>query len=408
MYKLVEIAFKNIFRNKRRTIITEISIIIGIIVLIFVSGVLRDMEVGWRDDLIYSDIGHIQVMAKGLKENENLQHTIKDSPRIINLLKSYNNIKGISERIDASGLISNGENTQMFIGYGIEPKSHLAMLTSAEGKLKAGRYIEPDEFEGAVIGEGLAKKLKVKIGDILTLAANDKYESLNAVNIKVVGFISVGDSFSNDHLVLLHLKNARILFNFEADEVSRIVIIINKTDNALQLRGELQKKFMSSDEVEVFSWHNLSGMLNSVFAMMSSFNIFLIIILLVLTLISIMNTILMSVFERTKEIGTLMAIGSSSNQVVAIFILESFFIGIIGVILGVIMGICINFLTIGLGGLHLPPPPGQTKGIILFPRILPGKIAIVSVLVLLTSIIGSVYPARHAAKQRPVEALRSN
>jgi putative ABC transport system permease protein len=408
MFKLAQLAFRNVFRNKRRTIITEISIVIGLIVIIFAGGLLRDMEIGWRDSLIFSDTGHIQILAKGLKDESNIKNSIKDSREITEKLKKYPNIIGYTERIELNGLVSNSEDTQMFIGRGINPNTQLNVLPEAAGKITAGRYLEDSDLNGAVIGEGLAKKLHVKLNDTLTLATNDKYESFNAVIVTIIGIATIDEGFVNDHFLALHIDNARTLVSYEPYETSKIVLTIDKTDDALNFSKILSNEFSPGDQVEVFSWHELAGMFNEVVAIFTSINAILIVILLILTLVGIMNTILMSVFERTKEIGTLMAIGSSPRQVHIIFILESFFIGMFGVITGVTLGVLINLSIISLGGLHLPPPPGQISGISLSPIILPEKILSVSLLVLFTAVLGALYPAKHAAKQRPVDALRTN
>lgn len=405
--KTAAIAFRNIFRNKRRTAITEISIIIGMMVIIFASGILKSMETGWRDSLIYSDLGHIQILAKGLMDNEGLQYSIKDDRAILKKLKVYKEIQGISERINVSGLISNGDNSQMFIGQGIEPAKHRKMLPKSAGYIVAGRFIRDDRTEEAVVGKGLADKMGIHLGDVLTLAGNDKYESMNAVNIRVVGIMSIGEKFVSEHLVLLHIQNARAFANYGPHEVSRIVLTIGKTEEAAKFRNTLNSS-LQGNNVDIYSWQKLSSMLNSVVALMSTINGILVAILLALTMIAIMNTILMSVFERTREIGTLMAIGASARQVKTIFIMESLFIGMIGVVLGGILGTLVNSTVSVLGGLHLPPPPGQTRGIVLHPAVLPLRFILVSLLVLGISALGALYPARHAAKQRPVEALRAN
>lgn len=408
MFKLAQLAFRNIFRNKRRTIITEISIVIGLIVIIFAGGLLRDMEIGWRDSLIFSDIGHIQILAKGLKDEGGIKDSIKDSRVITEKLNKYSNIKGYTERIDLNGLASTGEDTQMFIGNGIDPDTQLKVLPEAASKITSGRYLKHSDINGAVIGEGLAKKLKVKLGDTLTLATNDKYESFNAVIVTIIGIATIDETFVNDHFIALHIDNARALAGYDPFETSKIILTIDKTDDALNFSKILSRDLRPQNMVEVFSWHELAGMFNQVVALFSSINVILIIILLILTLVGIMNTILMSVFERTREIGTLMAIGSAPRQVHIIFILESLFIGLIGVIIGVALGILINLSIIGLGGLRLPPPPGQISGISLSPLILPWRILSVSLLVLFTSVLGALYPAKHAARQRPVDALRTN
>ncbi len=408
MLLLMQMAFRNVFRNKRRTMITELAIIFGIVVIVFVSGLLKSMEIGWSENLIQSDLGHIQIMAKGLNENESLKYTIKNGAGIAAQLKSDRNIKAFSPRINVSGLVSTGENTEVFIGTGIDPETHLKMLRKATNNIVEGKYISPGDEDGALLGIGLAGKIHAKVGDMLTLAANDKYGSLNAVDIRVTGILKVGDKFTDDHLVVFHIKNARTLVSFDQDEVSKFVCTVYKTDDTIAVMNSLKKSFAGNDGIEIFSWHELSSLLNSVVILFSAISNILTLILLFLTLVGVMNTVLMSTFERTREIGTMMAIGSSGTQVVALFIMESAVIGVIGIIAGNILGIIVNIFISAIGGIHLPPPPTQTRGINLLPLILPGRLLFISGLVLITSVIAAIYPAVHASRQKPVEALRSN
>ena len=408
MLLLMQMAFRNVFRNKRRTMITELAIIFGMIVIVFVSGLLKSMEIGWSENLIQSDFGHIQIMAKGLNEDESLKYTIKNSGVIAEQLKSDRNIKAFSPRINVSGLISTGENTEVFIGTGIDPETHLKMLRKATNNVVEGKYFVPGEENGSLLGIGLAGKIHAKIGDMLTLAANDKYGSLNAVDIRVTGILKTGNTFTDDHLVVFHIKNARTLASFDPDEISKFICTIDKTDDTIKVLNSLKKSFTGFDGIEIFSWHDLSSLLNSVVILFSAISNILTLILLFLTLVGVMNTVLMSTFERTREIGTMMAIGSSGKQVTALFIMESAVIGIIGIIAGNIMGIIINTFISAIGGIHLPPPPTQTRGIDLSPLILPGKLLFISLLVLITSVLAAIYPAVHASRQKPVEALRSN
>lgn len=405
----MQIAFRNIFRNKRRTIITDITIVLGMVVLIFASGMLKCMETNWRDNLILSDLGHVQIMAKGLKKEDSLKSSISDSRDLKAILANNNKVKFMADRINVSGLISTGENTAIFFGAGINPRETLDALPKIADskKMVDGAFLRDNSLEDAVIGQGLAEKLNVKVGDRIMLVTNDKYDAMNSVDIMITGIIKISDQFTNDHIVYFNIDNARILTGFETNEVSRIVVTLNCVEYSIPFY-ETIKKQLPSDKVEIFTWHDLSTYLNSIVALWEAINAILIAILLTLTLVSIMNTILMSVFERTREIGTSMALGASRAQIVLIFLFESFFIGILGVVIGVVLGVVINFSISMMGGINLPPPPGETKGVNLEPLILPYRIFFISVLVIIASFLAGLYPANHAAKEKPVDALRAN
>ena len=408
MGKFLELAFRNIFRNKRRTVITAVTIIVGMVVIIFVSGILADLEARWRDYLIYSSLGHIQIMASGLKDDDTLQCSIPDVNPIMNKLTKYSEIKNVTGVIDIKGLISNGDDTQVFVGNGVDPETYLRTLPKAAQGIKSGHFFRREDKEGVILAEGLARKLHAKVGESLILAANDRNESLNAVNIKVSAIEPIQDSFANDHLLLINIDNARSLTGYNPNEVSKLILTLSNADDSVRFKDLLTKDFPPASKVEVYSWHSLAGTLNSVIGLFSAIGGIITLILLAMTLIGIMNTVLMSVFERTREIGTIMAIGSSPGQVKLLFICESFCIGLFGVAVGIGAGILINSIVLLLGGLHLPPPPMSNQPLLLDPLILPDRIIIVSILVLIASILAALYPASYATKLRPVDALRAN
>ena len=156
-------------------IITEISIVIGMLVMILVGGLMKDMEIYWRDGLIESNLGQIQIMAKGLRKEESTHKFIKNINEFENEFKQFPEIQKYTYRINIGGLISTGENTSTFFGYGIDPGTALETLPQVKDMLIKGDFIEPDDIYGTLLGKGVAEKLKVEIGDTLFLERAVQY-----------------------------------------------------------------------------------------------------------------------------------------------------------------------------------------------------------------------------------------
>ncbi|MDD2383587.1 MAG: ABC transporter permease [Sulfurospirillaceae bacterium] len=410
MKNILKISFRNLKRNYRRTLLTASLITIGVIfVLIYtaLSGSFKSYTVGQITD---SMLGHIQIHKKGyvasvdnlpLDKNLNakmlefVESQIKDNPFIAS--HSY--------RIKFGAMFSNFTSTTNIRLNAVNPEDELATLpllkdriTDMNGTLKPGEIIVP---------ELLIKGMDVKVGDTIVLVANNKNGSVNGINLKVAGILGqvMGPGGRDGYI---HIDDAKKALRMNEVEVSEIVLKLKDVEQLKQAEKSLQPILekmnkMGKPVFEIHTWQQLTPFYN-IIKMIDLMNISIQIILISIVLISILNVMMMSVFERIREIGTIAAIGTPPLTIVKLFLSEGLMLGIFGAVLGSIVSMGIIYV---LGIIKITYNFGQQTGLILTPHLGINQILSVSIIVIIISLIASISPAFKASRLDPVEALRS-
>ncbi len=412
MVNILKIAARNLWRYKRRTLLTSILITLGVMsVLLFVSvsGSFKSMMIGQITD---SMIGHIQIHKKGylssmdsLPLDRNL--TEKQVKKIARLLKNNPDIEAFSPRIRLGAMFSNFTETTNIRLAAVNPEMEMKtvpLLASRIIKGKKSGLIEQGEI---LIPELIAKGMKVKIGDSIVLVANNRDGSVNGQTFTVRAILE-GISGPGGRDGVMHISDARELLRIESKEASEIAIRLR--DMGLlqtvydQLRQELGpvKNRKGKPVFEIHTWEKLSPFFN-IARMIDLLTLFIKIMLVAIVLVSIMNVMIMAVYERINEIGTIAAIGTSPGKILALFVTEGLLLGILGTIIGI---------GLSLGGIAwmnssgLSFDFGRQKGLLLSPTIGGAEIVIVAGIVIAIAVLGSLQPAVKAARMDPIKALR--
>ena len=407
MFKILRLALRNVKRNKRRSIITLIMISFGMVVTIFISGFLNSMSGSLVDSLIEGSTGEIQVMARGYKKQDisaNLDYTITSLDNFKKDLKQEESITGLTSKVSVEGLISNGEKSISCFGTAVKldtvDKALPQLLKEGDG---SERKLKIEGVNGAIIGAGLAEKLDVQIGDTLFLVSYDKSGEMNEVKLTISDIAQYTTDVENDSKIIMSYQNASYLYGLE-DEATAVSLRIADRNNLESVLQNLQNKYGEKYNVKFYSWENLMGSYSQTIGMFNAVKTIILLIMSVVVLIGVINTILMSVFERTDEIGTLKAIGTSQSRIISMFMAESFWLGLIGTILGAMGGIIIIYLT-GIKGIPFSAP-GTTQTYYIKPVLKSGMILAPSLVLLIVSMLAGIYPARFAAKLEPIDAIR--
>lgn len=406
MFKIMKMGLLNVTRNKRRTLITVLMITFGMLVIIFISGFLGSISNSLQESLILSETGDLQIMAKGYKEQKSsgsLNYTIKNVSKLLYELKSEPEIVSATKRIMVGGLLSNGNQSVYCWGTAIDPatvnKALPKLLVSMTGR---ERKLKLDQSDGAVIGAGLTKKLGAVPGDTLTVVAYDKYGAMNAIDVTVTDTAKYTTDAENDAKIIVTVNNAEKLLGFE-DEATEINIKLKDRSKMTELKKSLTQKYSTKYGVNFYTWPELMGSYAQIIGMFQGVQFIILFIMVVVVLIGVINTILMSVFERTSEIGTLMAIGSSRGRITNIFMAESFWIGLTGIVIGSITGILLVSL-LAIKGIPFFAP-GTTEVVYIKPMLNTGLVLTPAVILLLVSVLAGIYPACYAAKLDPIAAI---
>ena len=273
-----------------------------------------------------------------------------------------------------------------------------------------GRDIADADNHGVLVGEGLAKKLGVIPGDVLSLLTATKGGSINSIDLDVVGISQSGISLVDDSAVQMNLNAAQELMM--VDEVPLILVFLEKTEQTdsvmLQLKQHLLPKLekKTSQSLTAKPWFEISDYYKQANGAYSIVLLVAKLVLLVVTVFVIANTMSMAVFERMREIGTLRALGTTQWGIVNLFLLEGLIIGIVGSFIGTLLGIGLCDLINALGGIKLPPQPGMSVPVtILFKPDLRSLLQS-SVITVIVATLGSMSPALRAARSRVADILR--
>jgi putative ABC transport system permease protein len=405
MLKFSKIAFKNLFRNKRRTLITFSVIIFGSAALLVAGGFIRYMFDGLAENTIRNGLGHMQIFNPEQlrkKEERPLQFGLDQPGRIAGAATSVPGVRGVAARVDFMGLLSNGEKSTIFLGTGIEPEKELSL--GYETTIKAGTLLSSKEGKFQVLlATGLANTLNSGPGDTLTIMSTTTDGALNAVDVEVAGIFSTGIAEYDERALRVPLYVAQKLL--DSQKVSTLVVGINNTAATDQVWTRLNAKFAAAGySLEIRRWYEMATFYQQVVSMFSAIFAILGTIIFVLVVLSSSNTMLMTVLERVREIGTLMAFGTTRFKVMGIFITEGLFMGVLGGILGGAAG---YILIKVMNGAHLtmPAPPGSTHGFPIRIPVVPEIFGGVFLLMIATMVVASVIPALRASRLRIVDAL---
>ena len=401
MSKFIRIAIRNVFRNPRRTAFTLFVIVFGAVSMILAGGFVAFNFQGLREMTIRNGIGHLQIFTQKYldgREAHPLELGIDDPAALQAWLAKQPHVVTTSPEIEFVGLISNGEKSEAFLGRGIDPARQTPMGFNVN--IKSGRPLGGGASE-VILGAALAKNFGAKIGDSLTLLGTTSNGALNAIDVQVVGTFSTGIKDLDARAIKVSVPTAQTLL--DTKRVTKMIVKLDKTGNtavaAAAIRNGLPR------ELGIRTWRDLASFYKQVVMLYSSIFLFLGIIIVILVVLSSSNTMMMTVFERVQEIGTLMALGTRRRQIVAIFLLEGLTIGILGGLLGWVAGYGIS-RGINAAGITMPPPPSFDRGIALQINFVPALYAGVFVLIATTLVLAAVVPAVKAARLRIVDALR--
>jgi putative ABC transport system permease protein len=411
MGNLFKIAVRNLFRYKRRTLLTVSLIAIGVIFVlgyISISGSFKNMIIA---QITGSMIGDLQVHRKGYVASiENLPLNLNLKPQAVKKLEGLLNqqpeIEAYSPRIKFGGMFSTFVETTNIRLNGVYPEKEFKTVPLLASRITEGpKALNKGEI---LLPELLARGMKAKIGDMIVIVATNQDGSVNGKQFKVGGILeSATGPGGRDGYV--HIEDAIEVLRMGEMEISEVAIRIKdfgkvgtftqKLDGLLS--GEVNKQ--GKPAFEVHSWEQLSPFYN-IARMIDMMTVFIQLMLISVVLVSIMNVMIMAVYERIREIGTIAAIGTLPGKILAMFVMEGFCLGGIGVVIGDIVGAIIIYI-LNFSGL-VTFDFARQKGIVLLPTIAPMDVLMISVIVIFVSVLASLQPAFKASRMEPITALR--
>ena len=396
---LARLAFRNIFRNRRRSAITLAVIVFGAVGLILFGGYKARTFFALRESTIRNRLGHLQIYKRGFAHAEAqkpLQFGLENADELRRAVERDPRVSMTTAQITLMGLVSNGDKSETFLATAVEPKQDRQM---AAQRITAGGDLPPNESDAVILGRGLAASMHAKPGDYLTLMSTTTTGSLNAMDVRVAGIFMSGIKEYDDRAIKMPLAGAQTLL--QTKKVERLIVMLRNTDDTAAVHAALAHTLR---DVEFKEWSELATFYHQVVLLYNGIFGFLGIVVFAIVVFSVANTILMSVFERTREIGTLMAMGTPRGTVWRMFLLEGVFVGLLGGALGLAAG-AFAATAINHMNLMLPPPPGYTVGYALRVLLQAPTLITAFLISLITATLSSIVPALKASRLVIVDAL---
>ena len=407
MKNLIMIAFRNLFRNKRRTILTSSLITFGVVLVIVFGGLAISFKSQMVGTLTNTAMGDLQIHRKGYVESiDNLPLSLTLSgTELANIEKTLNNIFEISAyspRIKFGAMISNYAQTSNIRMSAVYPQMENRTVTEFVKRIK-GNITDPDQFikPGEIlVPENLMKGLSLKIGDEIVLVATNKDGSVNAVTLHIAAMTEniFGPSGKDGYM---HIDDAQSLLRENKPEIVEIAIHLKQYDQLNKVYAQLKKSVSATKaQIEVHTWEQLSPFA-SIARIVDLLILVVKFILISIVLVSILNIMTMSVYERISEIGTIAAIGTPPRRILSLFLIEGFVMGLLSTLAGILIGLG----TLWIMNITKIDFTFGTMNVTLAPSIPAGEVLIVAVIVMVVSLFAGFQPAYKASKMEPVDAL---
>ena len=406
MSTLIKIAWRNVWRQRRRTLLIAIAMGVIMALLVLFDGVIVGFEQSIYGNAIQLLGGNIQVHAPGYNQKTGQKPLLPlDNPDgIVQAAEANPNTVVAAKRIVTGGLVTNREGAFSVSIIGVETNKEARISPVAEN-ISAGRYLKPDDGDLIVIGQGLATAMDITVGDRITMAGGSLHEQTRQRTMTVVGIFDVGVPTVEKDTVYMSLAEAQSLFGLDG-QVTEIVVSLKQIGQEPGVVAQINK---AQPGYEVETWVNSMPELKQTMDMKTSVMSVFGVIMLAVAAIGILNLLMMAVFERTREIGIVGALGLKPREITLMFLLEGILIGVMGAILGTVLGLA---LTGGLGlvGIDYSQFANLTEYTALitgkiYPEFVPLKVLNHAITLAIIAALAALYPAREAARREPAEAL---
>lgn len=405
MQLYLRLAWRNIWRHKRRTIIIVLAMSLTLALMMWYDGLMNGFT-----DAIYGNAvkilgGNVQVHAEGYRAeaNSNPLFPLADPQAVIKAAESNPLTLAATQRIHTGGLVTSREGAFSVGIIGIEPEKELKVNIIGQN-VKEGRNLTSDDLDNVLIGKGLADAMGVKVGDRITMVGRSQHEQMRQRTMTVVGIFDLGLTDIEKQSVYISLGEAQALY--EVTGSTEVAIFLEKLGQESNVIDSM-KPGLPGYEIESFqaNYPDLASAINTKSGVMNVFSV----IIIAIAGVGILNLLLMAVYERTREIGVLGAMGLKPNQISLLFVLEGIMIGLVGVAVGIVLGLAINgyLMKVGLDFGNMTSAASymaliQSRA---YPTWGVEKLPLRVSMIVIVSALAALIPAAEAGRREPAAAL---
>ena len=406
MLLYLRLAWRNIWRHRRRTVIIVLAMGLAMAMMVFYDGLMDGFNQAIYGSAIRVLGGNIQIHAAGYREKieSNPLIPLQDTNAVIQAATANPNVIAAVPRITTGGLASNHEGAFPISILGIDPEAE-APVSLIAPHISSGSYLSGTDRDVALVGKGLADAMQIKVGDRITVTGSDIHKQNRQRSMTVGGIYDIGLPDNEKKTLYVSLGEAQELYGLPG-QATEVDVNLAKIGQESSVVATLAPRLPG---YEVESWDkNYPELQTAVTRKDSVMNIFSVVIM-VIAGIGILNMLLMAVYERTREIGLLGAIGLKPRQISTLFILEGTMIGAVGVLLGALLGLACNG-SLNVVGLDFSSYAGMTDYMALingrvYPTLALNSVVVRGISVLIISTLAAFIPAREAVSREPAEAL---
>ncbi len=406
MIQNLKLALRNLNRNRRRSLLSSLAIALGLALLLLMAAMIRGEMEASIDKSIQLSSGHLQIRSSAYVEGKSSlkwSDLVAEPESIIQALEESTSLNDLiltaTPRLNASAIISSGNDSIGVQLLGVDPLSP-ANDPFVAG-LTAGTFLDNESTNEIVIGQLLADKLDIGVGESLNLLVNTSNGDVNEQNFSVSGLYTTHTPSYDESTILMLLNKAQSMTGTE-EHATSIFILLNDSAHSDAVAGAIQ-----GEGYQVTTWQDMNQLLIDTEELAASFMIIIYLIVLAITSTVIVNTLIMSVFERTREIGILAAVGMKGRQIMSLFLAEASILAFVGIGFGLVLGwlVCLYFGKFGFSIGDMGISNGILFGDKIFAVLTAGDALKLTLLAFFVTMIASLYPAILAARLEPVDAL---
>jgi putative ABC transport system permease protein len=400
---LFRIAFRNVLRNRRRSLITFSAVFLALGIMVSIRGFLNGLQATLRESVILGQTGALQVHRAGFLKSVSatLELSVPSDAAFMAKITAVEGVKAATARIMFGGMTNANDTSTAALFNAMDPVNELIVCPRRNEMIAKGKSLQQSSAASAVLSAELAGSLGVKLGQRATLLINDKDGVMNALDFDFVGeYGQPGLPLADKKLGFVPLRFAQELLRMEG-RATEIAVSVANFEDAERIKPKLQAAL--GPEYEVATWHDVASYIDDAIATQNFILNIIAGVFLFVALLGIANTMLMSVLERTREIGTMMSVGVRRRQILSLFLLEASLLGLAGGVLGAAAGGSF-VLYYGHKGMILPIP-GMLVPLHVFPVVSISYILYILVLAAGGAALAALWPSVRASRMRPVEAL---
>jgi putative ABC transport system permease protein len=402
---ILAVALRNLLGHIPRTLLTVGAIAVGLASLIFLwsfnDGLHRNMLGNFQRAII----GSLQIHHEGFFKQPELSGYIRNPQTVVDALQQ-SEISNYTRRLESFGLAASDETTEGIMLIGLDPLTE-GRVTELEKRIGIGRFLQPDDSYSLILGATTANNLKVKLGDNVIIVGYDRYGVMVAESFTLIGIITSGEMGLDRGMALTSLQTLQEMVDMP-DQITTFAIRL--PEQQIEALTKELKVRLQGEPLEIMPWYAMFPVMKEWVTLHNGFLYLFIGVVLFIVLAGELNTLLLSMLERTREFGILMAIGTTRQEVAALLIIEALMIGILGTLAGLFLGFMIVLIT-GTTGIDLSILLGSTSRFYVDPLIYPQlnleHFSVTVAAILMASVAAGFYPAWRASLLQPAEAIRN-